>query len=124
MSNDPVFSVHEFEFLTKDPTGEPGPWKISSVVTSQEDFNEFLVDVAAFDGYDYKRGQRGGVDVEGLRAVGSVPLIKRGTKTQFAFDRYGVTTDYMSVIVRGQGMEVAKRMMGADPRFSPQVGRA
>lgn len=123
MSQD-TFSVHEFEVLTRSPVGDPGPWKMTSVVTTEEDFQEFLEDVAKFDGYDYQRGQRGGVDVESLRRAGHLPLIKRGTKTQFAFDRYGVTGDYMSVIVRGRGMEVARQMIAADPRMSPQVGRA
>lgn len=124
MSSDPVFTAHEFEFLTKDPTGEPGPWKITSVVTSQEDFDDLLVQVAKYDGYDYKRKQHGGVDVEGLRAVGSIPLVKRGTKTQFAFDRYGVTTDYMSVIVRGRGMDVAKHLLSQSPYLSREIGQA
>ena len=124
MSNDPIFTIHEFEFLTPSPMGDPGPWKMTSVVTTESDFHDLLVDVAKFDGYDAQRGERGGVDVESLRVLGNIPLIKRGTKTQFAFDRYGVATDYMSVIVRGRGREVAQALMNSNPRMSRQVGRA
>ena len=39
-----------------------------------------------------------------------IPLMARGTKIEKFFVRYGVTTDRMSAIVRGQGPAVISRL--------------
>lgn len=48
-------------------------------------------------------------EVQRLIKARHVPLICAGTKTQKFFDRYGVTTSMMSIIVRGAGPEVVER---------------
>jgi hypothetical protein len=40
----------------------------------------------------------------------TVPMIARGTKTEKLFTQYDIKTDRMSVIVRGAGREVARRV--------------
>lgn len=42
-----------------------------------------------------------------------IPLVKRGTKTQILFDKYEITTDYLSAIVRGTGKELLEQAIVA-----------
>ena len=58
-------------------------------------------------------GRRVGVEqLAALKAAKHLPLMGRGTKTERFFVRFGVKTDKLSVIVRGHGDEVAKRLFG------------
>lgn len=72
---------------------------MTSVVLDQEEFDQ-MVDglIQAFD--------QNANDMLKIRENKILPLMKRGTKTQVFFDRYNVTTDYLSAIVRGQGKNI------------------
>jgi hypothetical protein len=49
--------------------------------------------------------------MKSLRSNGHIPLVKLGSTTRFIFDKYDVSTDLMSVIIRGNGMAVIAKMM-------------
>lgn len=48
--------------------------------------------------------------VTALKAACYIPLVKRGTKTQWLFDKYGIreSVSYMSMIVRGSSRQLVR----------------
>ena len=116
MASTDGFSTHEFTVDTEaDPAGDPGPWTITSVVVSQELWNEFIDELKLRNKikiYNANDGHRiDDVKLETIRSNKHIPMIARGSLTDFIFLRFGVNTKYMSVIVRGEGMRImAERM--------------
>lgn len=49
--------------------------------------------------------------IERIKAAGHIPLMGRGTRTQFVFDQYGIETDLAGFIVRGAGRDVLRSVM-------------
>lgn len=45
-------------------------------------------------------------DTNTCKNTGHIPLIMRGSKTAFIFERYDIKTDFVAVIVRGNGRKV------------------
>lgn len=81
----------------------------TSVVLDSDEFDRLLDEVA--------RQPLGGLSeaawaeqVSALRKLRNITAIGRGTKTQWLFDRFDVKTDTMGVMVRGQGMNVARKL--------------
>jgi hypothetical protein len=87
----------------------PGFGKLTSVVMDQADFNE-LCDT--FTGiYDVAVKKRIAEErIADAKAAKIIPMISRGVKTQYIFDKYGIETDKASFIVRGHGKILAKNM--------------
>ena len=81
---------------------------LTSIVMSEEEFETLLGHIANGDPVVNARTNERmkPEDVEALRRVKHVPLIARGSKTEFLFRLYGVETKLMSCIVRGQGVKV------------------
>jgi len=48
--------------------------------------------------------------IQRIKDAGRLPLMGRGTKTQFVFDRYGIETDLAGFIVRGAGLDVLRSL--------------
>lgn len=49
--------------------------------------------------------------IQRIKDSGHIPLMGRGTRTQFVFDHYGIETDLAGFIVRGAGRDVLRSMM-------------
>ncbi len=49
--------------------------------------------------------------LDACRKGRSIPLVGKGRKTAFIFERYGVTTYVMGVIVRGAGTTVLNNLI-------------
>lgn len=49
--------------------------------------------------------------IQRIKDAGHLPLMGRGTRTQFVFDQYGIETDLAGFIVRGTGRNVLRSMM-------------
>ena len=84
---------------------------ITSLVMSEEEFEGLMQDVAAGPPVvNPASGRRmRPEDVDAIRAEKHLRMVARGTLTEHLFVKYGVTTRLFSAIVRGQGVEVAKR---------------
>jgi hypothetical protein len=81
---------------------------IASVVLDQGEFDAVLDELA--------RVGLTGLTQEGaeqVKVVGNVPLLARGTKTEFVFERFGVAGRLISMIVRGRGRDIADRLMAS-----------
>ena len=44
--------------------------------------------------------------IQRIKDAGHLPLMGRGTKTQFVFDQFGIETDLAGFMVRGNGRKV------------------
>lgn len=86
---------------------------LTSLVMSEGEFAECVRFV--FDGPPIIRVEGGGRTDPGhakaFLEAKHIPMIARGTVTQRVFDQYAVETDYMSVIVRGQGEALAAKLL-------------
>ncbi len=71
---------------------------LTSVVLDEAEFNSFVNSFAEIGMTK--------ADIELLVEGKHIPMIKKGTKTQQFFDRYGIETEFMSAIVRGAGSRV------------------
>lgn len=109
------FTVHEFQFESQSPTGEPGPWKISSVVVSDDEFADLVLTIRGMSVRSYKGPHMEKADVDAIEQARHIPLIYKGSITRFLFDRYNVQTPFMSVIVRGEGTTVLQRFLCETP---------
>ncbi len=81
---------------------------------SEEEFDAFVLLIA---GGDPVTNVRTGVrmrpeDVDAFRKAKHVPMVARGTKTEYLFKHCEVDTDLMSVIVRGTGERLFGRTFG------------
>ena len=98
MSEQPF--VQEFEM----PDGRV----FASVVMDREEF-EALID-------ELLKAEIHGLTpevAENVKRAGHVPMMARGTKTEFVFERYGTSGKMISMIVRGQGRRIAEELIAA-----------
>jgi hypothetical protein len=86
--------------------------KIASVVIDQNEFNEL---VEEFRGIIEVKNNIRMVDdhINTFKKAKHVPLIKRGAKTEFIFERFGIRKNviFASIIVRGAGEEVLANIL-------------
>jgi hypothetical protein len=75
---------------------------ITSVVMDREDFESLLDELA-----QVKISGLTPEEAEQVKKIGYVPLLSRGAKTEFVFERYGVSGKLISMIIRGQGQRIA-----------------
>ena len=45
-------------------------------------------------------------DIDRIKAARHIPMFGRGTKTEWIFDRFDITTDWAAIIVRGAASQV------------------
>jgi hypothetical protein len=91
--------VREFEM----PDGRV----FASVVMDREDFETLIDELLA-------------AEVEGLtpemaanvKKIGHIPMMARGTKTEFVFERFELSCNLLSMIIRGQGRKIAEQVLG------------
>lgn len=86
-----MITKHEFQ---------SGIGNITSLVMDNDEFH------ALCDEIQTKFSKLSSDDVQKLRDNGHIPLVKRGSMTQFIFDKYEVGTDLLSAIIRGNGMAI------------------
>jgi len=87
----------------------PNGMELTSIVIDADEFQ------ALVDEIDTDTKMPNGIpippeQIQAIRDAGHIPLIQKGTKTAFIFDRYGVETDKCAVITRGKGKEIAARL--------------
>ena len=99
-----MITLHSFTFNHPRPDGLPGPFVVTSVVMDETDFLA-LCDFIADEGLSTSH------DVNLMRSAEHIPLMRRGTKTEFIFSSTGILTDFASFIVRGSGASVLLGML-------------
>ncbi|RKZ86265.1 MAG: hypothetical protein DRQ39_06000 [Gammaproteobacteria bacterium] len=90
-----------------------GPIELAAIVVDQEEFNALvdeIVKVSLTMGIDEAMGER-------IKEAAHIPMVARGLKTAFLFERFGVKGDRLSVIVRGQGQSIAAQLF-VDPELN------
>jgi hypothetical protein len=81
--------VFDWAFDNWDP---PGQGQITIVVMDLSDYGAVMVAIGAIDGKDYSR------DISN----GSMGILRRHAMCQFLFDQFGVETEWVSFIARGE----------------------
>ncbi len=78
--------------------------KITSVVVDEDEFSSFCDDLAESGVFASNAGERVNSEIiDRVRSAKHLPMAKRGTLTEPFFKRFGVRTNLMCVIVRGEG---------------------
>lgn len=75
----------------------PDGKKTTSIVMDHDEFVEFIKSLPITP-----------EQVQRVIVMGCLPLMSRGARTGHFFDKYGVTTDYLSVIIRGTAAKLAE----------------
>lgn len=85
------------KFIIKD--------NITSIVVTKEEFEDIINKIGAqYDGHNAQSGQKmTAEDIEKLKQAGIIPMVMRGTKTQFIFDMLEVETQCLCVCIQGFG---------------------
>lgn len=75
---------------------------VTSIVMDEADFNAFADELGEI--IDVGTGKRADkAHIDAIKAAKHLPMMGRGTKTEKFFTRWNVTTERLTVIVRGQG---------------------
>ncbi len=94
------------EFTMDTPRGRV---TIASVVLDRGDFNKLVDEFPSLGlGVTTEHAER-------FKAVGQVPMIQRGTKTEVLFKRFNVKCNAMGIIVRGTGRKILETFGGDLP---------
>ncbi len=111
-----MITKHGFEFPGPSPLGQPGAWGMTSLVMDKEDFNELITLIEnAYDGKNIATSEAlDSSAIQRLRDAGRLPLVARGTKTEFLFQKYGVSTEFFSAIIRGAAKRMGLRLPSDD----------
>lgn len=80
--------------------------ELASVVIDPTDFNALCDELRDVFVVNMNR-RTADAQIASLKAACMIPIIARGTKTEFVFERYGIEQDKMCVIVRGTGRSLA-----------------
>jgi len=93
--------IRHFKFPTQQ-----GMINLCCVVMDQSEFNEVCDAIVEKGSFDSQQAEK-------IKKIGHIPLVMRGTKTEFLFEKFNVEVDHLSLIVRGKGEEVFHRYMDA-----------
>lgn len=86
---------------------------LTSVVVSEEEFEDLIVTLRNMEVMNVQQQSRvDDAQMQRLRETQVIPLILRGARTMPVFQKFGVNTELMSVIVRGAGPAVFEAMFG------------
>lgn len=92
----------------------PAPYKKVFEFQTGKQLTSVVLDRAEFDhlvdrcgGIANPQGERMGAEkIQSLKDACHIPLMARGTLTEFIFVEFGIETDYASFMVRGAGPKV------------------
>lgn len=103
----PAPYVKEFTF--------PNGVTVTSVVLDQQDFDSFVDELANIKlfGTDQTPSK---AQLDAIKEAQQLPLMARGSKTEVFFERWGVKTKHLSVIVRGAGRRMVNDMLNERAR--------
>ncbi len=85
--------------------------RVTSLVLDESEFTEFVQSCS--DVLNPKQAKA-------LIEAKHIPIMSRGQKTEHAFAKYGIKTDFLSVIVRGAGQDLAEKL-GISPSVFRQI---
>lgn len=91
----------------------PNGKKVTAIVVDKDEFDEnidSLIDVLNFNTETGKPEKSQLDQLKLLKEAGHLPLCFKGTKTQHLFEKYNIKTEYLAMIVRGKGQELAKKL--------------
>jgi hypothetical protein len=92
----------------------PNKAELAVIVMDEDEFFALcdeLRNVFFIDPHGEESGRAADTQIASLKAARTIPMISRGTKTEFLFERFEITQDKLSVIIRGHGQEIAKKML-------------
>lgn len=88
-----------------------GHSEFTSVVIGREGFDALMDEMLA-NPVSYVTPEKWRESVEAMRQLGNLSAAGRGAKTEWMFQKFGVTTQIMGVMVRGQGANVVAKLTG------------
>ena len=77
--------------------------RLTSVVMDKSEFDAMADSLIGVFTQDSRADES---HIKRIKDAGHLPLMGRGTKTQFVFDQFGIETDLAGFMVRGNGRKV------------------
>lgn len=89
-----------------------GDFEVTSIVIDESEFMSLCDELRGIfcESTRHLPERMTDASIEELKESRIIPLIMRGTKTNFLFERYGVETDKACVIVRGYSRDLISKM--------------
>ena len=95
----------------------PDGKEITSVVLDKTEFDQLIdglkgIVISWFKGGTIDSNQRAAqAQLDAIKATNTLPMISRGTKTQYIFEKYEIETHLACFIVRGTGKQLAEQLI-------------
>ena len=103
--------IKKFVVRVPDPYGTPSLVVLCVMVMDESDFDGLVSTIEGIDDGNFI-SQTGKVVTMDTGAIGKIrdakilPMVARGTKTEFLFAKYEIDEKYFSAIVRGTGSQL------------------
>ena len=89
------------------PNGE----SLTSVVLDEEEFFELVESLSGV--FNLKSQERTDDDqIQRLKEARHIPMMSKGTKTAFVYDKYGIESKLACFVVRGHGPKLLQELIG------------
>ncbi len=91
----------------------PNGNSLTAVVLDEQEFFELVDSLAGvFNIADPQNPERADNSMlEQLKEARHIPMMSKGTKTAFVYDKYGIESQLASFIVRGHGPELLQQLI-------------
>ncbi len=76
--------------------------QVAAIVCDKEEFNDNIEKLSGIFSINNSRRADERI-INDLKKACHLPLCKRGTKTEFLFEKYDVKAEYITMVVRGYG---------------------
>lgn len=92
----------------------PNGNSLTTVVLDEQEFFELVDSLAGvFNIADPANPERADDNlIQKLKEARHIPMMSKGTKTVFVYDKYGIESQLASFIVRGHGPELLQQLIG------------
>ena len=92
----------------------PNGDSLTTVVLDEQEFFELVDSLAGvFNIADPKNPQRtNDTMLEQLKEARHIPMMSKGTKTAFVYDKYEIESQLAAFVVRGHGPELLQQLIG------------
>lgn len=107
--------MKKFIVKTPDPYGNASQVTLCVIVMDADEFEELIGTIEKIDNGNFinSSGKLVSMDtgvIGGIRDAKILPMVARGTKTEYLFEKYKIDEKFFSAIVRGTGSQLIEKL--------------
>ena len=89
----------------------PNGKEITSIVLDKTEFDQLIDGLKGIMIGDTENQRAAQTQLDAIKAANTLPMISRGTKTQYIFEKYEIETNLACFIVRGTGKQLERQLI-------------